>query len=106
MIKKGNLSRPGIILVPGVGPNAFFLECKERFEKMSDEELINAFNSEVGNQGWTSTRGNYLAALLQEFQDRGYDFSEIGNDEYLSLARKVKLVGKKIKVIEKGERNG
>jgi len=51
MIKKGNLSRPGIILVLGVGPNAFFLECKERFEKMSDEELINAFNSEVGNEG-------------------------------------------------------
>jgi hypothetical protein len=106
MAKKRTLEGPGIVLVPGIEPDALFLEYKARFEKMTGKELIDAFNREVGNRGWTSSRGSYLAALFNEFKERGYDFYEIGDDEYLSLARKVKLVGKKIKVIDKGERNG
>jgi len=63
----------------------------------SDEELIARFNREVGCGGWVSARGRYLAELHQEFAKR-FDYSAIGDASVLSLARKIKLVGKKIVV--------
>ncbi|MGO9648566.1 MAG: hypothetical protein ACLPLR_08780 [Terriglobales bacterium] len=63
----------------------------------SDEELIARFNREVGCGGWVSARGRYLTELHQEFAKR-FDYSAIGNASALSLARKIKLVGKKIVV--------
>ena len=75
-------------------------EYQDRFKKMSDDQLIDAFNREAGNAGWTSSRGSYLAALHQEFKARGYDYSIIGDKNSLSLKRKVQLVGKKIEIIK------
>ncbi|WP_201328339.1 hypothetical protein [Thermotomaculum hydrothermale] len=80
-------------------PQDYFDEFKARFEKMSDAELIEAFNREVGNPGWGSARGAYLAALHNEFMDRDIDISEIGDKYSMSLKHKIKLV-KKIVCIE------
>lgn len=63
----------------------------------SDEALIARFNREVGCGGWVSARGRYLAELHEEFAKR-FDYSAIGDASVLSLARKIKLVGKKIVV--------
>ena len=79
-----------------VKQNLLYESFKRRMEKYSDEELIQAFNNEVGNPGWTSARAAYLTAIHNEFNERGYDYSAIGNEEELSFARKVKLVGRKI----------
>ena len=65
---------------------------------MSDEKLIAAFNREVGNAGWTSYRASYLAALHAEFDSRGYDYSDIGDEASFSLKRRVKLINKKLVV--------
>lgn len=77
-------------------------EFRERFATMNDEQLVGAFNEEVGNSGWTSSRAAYLAALHDEFDARGYDYSAIGKDG-LSLRNKVKLVGKTLVLAEDSE---
>ena len=48
-----------------------YQEFQARFREMSDAQLIDAFNREVGNTGWTSARASYGAALHREFDARG-----------------------------------
>ncbi len=72
-------------------------EYKKILKSKTGEQLIEAFNREVGNPGWASSRASYLAALHDEFEEHRYDYAEIGDKYELSLARKVKLVGKKIR---------
>jgi hypothetical protein len=84
-----------------------YKEDLDFFKKKNDKELIDIFNREVGNPGWTSSRVTYLAALYQEFNNRGYDYSAIGDKEGLYLTHRVKLVGKKFKrIISKGKTSG
>jgi hypothetical protein len=73
-----------------------YQEFRKRFAAMSDEELIGAFNREVGNPGWVASRGFYLLALHDEFENRGFDYSAIGSKGGLSLRNTIKLAGKKI----------
>ncbi len=75
-----------------------YQEYQDRFRGMSDEELIDAFNREVGNSGWTGARASYLAALHREFGRREYDYSAIGDARSLSFNKKVRLLGRKIVV--------
>jgi uncharacterized protein YdbL (DUF1318 family) len=82
-----------------VDPDKLFKEFKERFEKMSDNELVEALNGDVGNPGWVSARASFLTALHDELEARGIDYSAIGNKSSLSLKNKIKLVGKKIVVV-------
>ncbi|PIR68192.1 hypothetical protein COU49_02500 [Candidatus Nomurabacteria bacterium CG10_big_fil_rev_8_21_14_0_10_35_16] len=51
-------------------PDKNYMEYKERFEGMTDGQLMDAFNREVGNSGWTSSRASYLVALHEEFEKR------------------------------------
>ena len=73
-------------------------EYLSKFKEMDDSQLIEAFNKQVGNPGWTTSRGSYLKALHQEFADRNYDYSDIGDAGSLSFKNKIKLVDKKIKI--------
>lgn len=57
----------------------FYEEFLARFKTFTDPELIDAFNDEVGKQGWVSARGSYLAALHDDFMHRGFDFSAVGD---------------------------
>ncbi len=66
-------------------------EFVKKFGNFTHKELIDAFNKEVGNPGWVGARGAYLAALHREFKIRNIDYSEIGDDESLSLLNKVYL---------------
>ena len=75
-------------------------EFKDRFKRMSSDELIGAFNREVGNTGWTTSRAIYLNALREEIESRGYDYSEIGSSSGWSYRRKVKLIGNRIIIDE------
>ena len=63
---------------------------------MSDEGLIDAFNGDVGNPGWVSARAQFHYALHEEFDNRGFDYLDIGNKNSYSLKNKIKLIGKKI----------
>ena len=81
-------------------PQKLYQEYKGRFKSMTDEQLIAAFNNEVRNSGWTSARASYLATLHEEFENRSYDYSDIGDKKQLSFAKKIKLLGKKIMIDE------
>lgn len=74
----------------------YFGKFDMEFSELSDEALIDRFNNEVGNQGWTSSRASFLAAMHTQFEQRGIDFSLIGDDSQMSLDRKVVLEGKKV----------
>ena len=69
---------------------------EEKINKLSDDELIETFNKEVGNRGWVSARGYYLVALHTEFTNRGFDISEISYDDRFSIKHRVRLDGKKV----------
>lgn len=77
-------------------PQQMQQEYRKRFEGMGDQELIEAFNHEVGNPGWGSARATYLSELHRAFEGRAFDYSAIGNESGLCLKRKIRLVGKKI----------
>lgn len=62
---------------------------RQRFAGMSDAELINAFNGQVGNPGTGSAKMDFLVSLHDEFEFRDYDYSAIGDKSSLSFARKI-----------------
>lgn len=72
----------------------------EKFEKnlisLSDQEVINSFNKEVGNTGWVAARAHFLKALINQFESREIDYSIIKNENTISLAKKVLLKEKKL----------
>jgi len=49
-------------------------EFSERFQKMNDNELIQAYNDDIKKRGWVSARGRFHTALREEFERRGMDF--------------------------------
>lgn len=72
-----------------------------RFSGYSDQQLIDAFNHEVkiGGNGWGSARAAYMAALHNEFNQREFDYSAIGDKKALSFKNKIVLDGKTIRII-------
>ena len=72
---------------------------KTRFETYSDIELLEAFNREVWNKGWTSSRAEFLSELHREFDNRWFNYSEIWDSESLSFKSNVKLEWNKIEIL-------
>ena len=67
-----------------------------RFRKMSDQELIDAFNHDFGNTGWVSARAIFLFALRKEYNCREFDYSAFSGGQGFSFPGKIKLEGKRI----------
>lgn len=84
-------------------PRAVYEEYLARFKTCTNQELVDAFNREVGKPGWVSARASYLAALHEEFKGRAFDFSAIGGSDSFSLRSKIRLIGN---VIEPLDRSG
>ena len=59
----------------------FYQEYAARFAAASNQSLVESFNKEVGNTGWTSMRAYFIAALIDEFRNRSIDISAV-NDGY------------------------
>jgi hypothetical protein len=64
---------------------------QERFAHASVQELIDALNREVGNQGWGTARADYLHALHAAFDACGYDCSSFISREKGSMSLKYPL---------------
>ena len=77
-------------------PQKTHQEFQVRLNAMSDEELIGAFNSDMGKPGWTSSRSTFHTALCDEFKKRHYDYSAVGGTGGISFIKKVKLIGKEV----------
>ena len=75
------------------------IETNNIFQKMNDHAIITRYNQELGNPGWTSSRGVFLTALNAEFKERGIECNAISNDgKGLNLSKEYEafISGKKI----------
>ncbi|WP_053971138.1 hypothetical protein [Mangrovimonas sp. ST2L15] len=75
-------------------------EYMDKFDKLTDQEIIEKFNNQIGNHGWGSARANYLGAIRQQYEKRNIDFSEIGDDKGMFYSNKVELNGKKLIIVK------
>ena len=64
------------------------------FEPYTDEELVDAFNQQVGVYGWVSERGFYLVALFRTFERREIDLTPVRVPNGVSLKNRIRLIGK------------
>ena len=58
---------------------------------LTDEQLVECFNREVGNRGWVSARGYFIVSLVREFEKRQIDCSSISADGAIQLDRPIQL---------------
>lgn len=71
-----------------------FENFSKRFRDKPDKEIVALLNREIRNSkygGWTSAKGTYLAALTKALKVRNIDYSEIGNENILSLKSEIWL---------------
>ena len=47
-------------------------ELQKRFKAMTDEELLDTYKNDKVKPGWVSARAQFLSALRDEFESRGY----------------------------------
>ena len=68
---------------------------KESFKQKTNHELISTFNQYVGNKGWCSAKGVFLAALREEICRRDILNTHliISKEGGLMLSKKVILMG-------------
>ena len=64
-------------------------EYREYFRDMTVDELIEAFNRDVGNPGWVRARSEFLTALREALLATGLDCSSFINERGTSLAERV-----------------
>jgi len=62
-------------------------------------QLVEYFNKEVGNRGWTSERAAFDAALIDAFINKGVDASAVYDGNSTSFKHKVSLVPNSKKLI-------
>lgn len=71
--------------------NKFYQEYTARCAAASNQSLVESFNKEVGNTGWTSMRANFIAALIDEFRNRGINISAINNGRSIDYNHHVRM---------------
>lgn len=72
----------------------YAIEFEHSFENEPVDKIVDYFNKEVGKNAWGTARAGYILALSNTFLKRGIDYSIVGNWKSISLAKRVKLVGK------------
>ncbi len=68
----------------------YYIKFALQFADMQITELVNIFNRQVGNRGWTNMRAYHDKALIDEFLRRGIDVSDIYNGKAISFAHPVR----------------
>lgn len=62
-----------------------------QLDLLTDEQLVDRFNREVGNQGWGNARGYFVQCLIQQFAKRQIDYSSISTDGAVRFSRPIEL---------------
>lgn len=70
-----------------------------QFAEASLTSLVESFNSQVGNRGWSSARATHNRALIDELIHRGVDVSAIYDGQSISFAHHVALDESSMKLI-------
>ena len=66
-------------------------EFAARFAAASTQSLVEEFNRQVGNTGWTSARANHDQALIAELQGRCIDISAVYDGRSIDFGRPVRV---------------
>ena len=69
----------------------YYQDYAARFAAASKQSLIESFNREVGNTGWTSVRASCIAALIDEFRNRDIDISAVNDGRSTDFNHHVRL---------------
>lgn len=77
----------------------YFDELQEEMANRSVESLVEEFNQQVGNTGWTSIRGLHDSVLIDTLIAKGVDVSAVYDGCDISFKRKIKLNEDKTRVI-------
>ena len=77
----------------------FFDNLQEEMASRSVESLVEEFNRQVGNTGWTSIRGLHDSVLIDTLIAKGVDVSAVYDGVGISFKRKIKLNEDKTRVI-------
>ena len=110
-VRCGRIRRAGGEMVPASVKTVFQLQKKvimedslsqyaARFAAASLTSLVDSFNSQVGNRGWTSARACHDTALIREFKRRGIDVSSVSHGNSISFAHHVQLTGNRLVIID------
>jgi len=68
----------------------YYTKYALQFADMQIPELVNIFNSQVQNRGWSSMRAYHDQALIDEFRRRGIDITAVSDGKTISFARPIK----------------
>lgn len=65
--------------------NIYYIKFALQFADMQINELVNIFNRQVGNHGWTGVRAYHNQALIDEFRRRGVNVSVVYSVKAISF---------------------
>lgn len=74
----------------------YFDHFTNELSDLSNDEIIERFNGEVGIRAFGIPRQGYLWALRNQIENRGIDYSDVGDDKFMSYATKVYLINNKM----------
>lgn len=80
--------------------NSLFTEFAERFASASLTSLVESFNAQVGNRGWSSARSAHDQALMEELVKRGVDVSAVCDGQSISFAHTVVIKDNRLTAAE------
>lgn len=80
------------------------LETKYGFanemSQLSDNELVDRLNAQVGNRGWGNARSYFLCCLRSELQRRDFDSGCVVDDDGIRLNRRVRLINNRLHPVD------
>ena len=68
----------------------------EQLRYLTNNELVEQFNSKVGIQYFNFALQGFMGAMREELQSREIDYTEIGGEKTMSYANKIKIIDGKI----------
>ncbi len=68
----------------------YYTKYALQFADMQIPELVNIFNFQVQNRGWSSMRAYHDQALIDEFRRRGIDITAVSDGKTTSFAHPVR----------------
>lgn len=77
----------------------YFDDLHKEMASKSVESLVEEFNQQVGNTGWTSIRGLHDSVLIDTLIAKGVDVSAVYDGCDISFKRKIKLNDDKTRVV-------
>lgn len=76
----------------------YYNDIKKEYSAMSTEKLIDEFNLQVSNKGWTAARGIHDAIVIDILEARGLNLSAIYDGKTISFRHRIALSEDKTRI--------